>query len=134
MRATRIIDLPVRVASHTGRLAEASVVFREVLRSAPVAFPSAAGARILSGIDGGSVVSAETGHDKLAAQISQTVQWGNCLQSCLEAGATAFLEFGPGHALSRMVASIEPGLPVRSLDDFRSLQGVRNWLARHLSD
>jgi [acyl-carrier-protein] S-malonyltransferase len=33
-----------------------------------------------------------------------------------------------------MVASIEPGLPVRSLDDFRSLQGVRNWLARHLSD
>jgi len=134
MRATRIVDLPVRVASHTGRLAEASVVFREVLRSAPVAFPSAAGARILSGIDGGSVVSAETGHDKLAAQISQTVQWGNCLQSCLEAGATAFLEFGPGHALSRMVASIEPGLPVRSLDDFRSLQGVRNWLARHLSD
>ena len=52
------------------------------------------------------------GLDKLAAQISQTVQWGDCLQSCLEAGATAFLEFGPGHALSRHGREIEPGLPV----------------------
>ncbi|MCP3407271.1 acyltransferase domain-containing protein [Bradyrhizobium sp. CCGB01] len=134
LHATGIVDLPVEVASHTGRLAEASVVFREILRSALVAFPPAGSARILSGIDGGSVVSAEAGHDKLAAQISQTVQWGNCLQGCLEAGATVFLEFGPGHALSGMVANVAPDLPVRSLDDFRTLQGVRAWLARQLRD
>ncbi|MCP3368004.1 acyltransferase domain-containing protein [Bradyrhizobium cajani] len=133
MRA-RIVDLPVEVASHTQRLAGASTVFREVLRSASVAFPPVTGARILSGIDGAPVVSAEVGLDKLAAQISQTVQWANCLQGCLEAGATAFLELGPGHALSRMVAGIWPDLPARSLDDFRSLQGVRAWLARHLGD
>ncbi|MBR0859972.1 acyltransferase domain-containing protein [Bradyrhizobium liaoningense] len=133
MRA-RIVELPVEVASHTRRLAGASAVFREVLRSASVALPPATGARILSGIDGAPVVSAEVGLDKLAAQISQTVQWANCLQGCLEAGATAFLELGPGHALSRMAAGIWSDLPVRSLDDFRSLQGVRAWLARHLGD
>jgi len=130
--AARVVDLPVEVASHTERLAEASAAFREVLRSAQATFPPVAGARILSGIDGATVVSAEIGLDKLAAQISQTVQWANCLESCFEAGATTFLELGPGQALSKMVADMEPGFPARSLDDFRSLQGVRGWIARRL--
>ncbi|SCB09644.1 [acyl-carrier-protein] S-malonyltransferase [Bradyrhizobium shewense] len=133
MNASRIVGLPVQVASHTERLAKASVAFRQVLRAASVAFPPAAGARVLSGIDGASVMSAGTGLDKLAAQISQTVQWASCLQACVEAGATVFLELGPGSALSRMIADVRPDLPARSLDDFRSLQGVRAWLARQLA-
>ncbi|MHB0771223.1 acyltransferase domain-containing protein [Bradyrhizobium sp. 5.13L] len=129
----RIVALPVEVASHTERLAVASTVFRETLREASMIFPPRSGVRILSGIDAAPVVSRETGLDKLAAQISQTVQWADCLQACVEAGATGFLELGPGHALSGMVAEIGAGLPARSFDDFRSLQGVRAWAARHLS-
>jgi len=131
MHAARVVDLPVDVASHTRRLTAASAAFRESLRLIRVTFPPVAGARILSGIDGAPVSSAEAGLDKLAAQISQTVQWASCLQGCIEAGATAFLELGPGHAFSGMVASAWHDLPTRSLDDFRSLQGVRSWLARH---
>ncbi|WP_440639157.1 ACP S-malonyltransferase [Bradyrhizobium sp. PUT101] len=129
----RIVALPVEVASHTERLAVASAVFRETLREASVIFPPRSGARILSGIDAAPVVSRETGLDKLAAQISQTVQWADCLQACVEAGATGFLELGPGHALSGMVADIAPGLPAHALDDFRSLEGVRTWLTRQVS-
>jgi [acyl-carrier-protein] S-malonyltransferase len=129
----RIVALPVEVASHTKRLAAASAVFRETLRLVPMVFPPRSAARILSGIDATPVVSADSGLDKLAAQISQTVQWADCLQACVEAGATGFLELGPGHALSGMAAEIGAGLPARSLDDFRSLQGVRAWVARHLS-
>jgi len=132
MHAARIVDLPVEVASHTDQLAGASVVYRKTLRLAPLVFPPCGSARILSGIDGAPVVSVESGLDKLAAQISQTVQWENCLQACVEAGARAFLELGPGHALSGMVAGLWPDLPARSLDDFRSLEGVRAWLARPL--
>jgi len=133
MHAARIVALPVEVASHTKRLAVASAVFRKTLRQASVMFPPRSGARVLSGIDAAPVVSLETGLDKLAAQISQTVQWADCLQACVEAGATGFLELGPGHALSGMAAEIGSGLSARSLDDFRSLQGVRAWAARHLS-
>jgi [acyl-carrier-protein] S-malonyltransferase len=133
MNAARIVALPVEVASHTKRLAAASAVFRAALRQASVMFPSKAGVRILSGIDAAPIVSAESGLDKLAAQISHTVQWADCLQACIEAGATGFLELGPGHALSGMAAEIAPGFPARSLDDFRSLQGVHAWIARHLS-
>ncbi|MBB4370476.1 [acyl-carrier-protein] S-malonyltransferase [Bradyrhizobium sp. cir1] len=133
MHAARVVALPVEVASHTRRLAEASPDFREALRKTQVVFPPQAGVRILSGIDAAPVVSAESGFDKLAAQISHTVQWADCLQACVEAGATGFLELGPGRALSEMAAEIAPTLPARSLDDFRSLQGVRAWVARHLS-
>jgi len=131
MRATRIVDLPVEVASHTRRLIAASAAFREGLRRISVRSPPAFGARILSGTDGSTVISVETGLDKLAAQISQTVQWASCLQSCIEAGATAFLEFGPGHALSAMAEGVWRDIPARSLEDFRSLSGARTWLARH---
>jgi [acyl-carrier-protein] S-malonyltransferase len=132
IHAARVVPLPVEVASHTGRLASASAAFRKSLRLVSPTFPPAAGSRILSGIDGAPVISVEAGLDKLAAQISQTVQWANCLQGCIEAGATAFLELGPGHALSAMAANTSRDIPARSLDDFRSLQGVRAWLAHHL--
>jgi [acyl-carrier-protein] S-malonyltransferase len=131
MHCARVVDLPVEVASHTKRLVAASAAFRKSLRWISAPFPPAAGTRILSGIDGAPVISVEAGLDKLAAQISQTVQWASCLQGCIEAGATAFLELGPGHALSEMVASAWRDVPARSLEDFKSLPGARAWLAHH---
>jgi [acyl-carrier-protein] S-malonyltransferase len=106
-------------------LVQASVAYRDILRRVPLHFPPPPGTRLLSGIDGAPVLDDSTGLEKLAAQISQTVQWAACLEACVEAGATAFLELGPGPALSEMVASVYPGLPARSLDDFKSLNGVR---------
>lgn len=131
MHAERIVELPVEVASHTSRLAVASERFRENLHLKSPKLP-APGVRILSGVDGAPVVSVEAGLDKLANQISQTVQWTSCLQGCIEAGATAFLELGPGQALSRMVAGVWPDITTRSLEDFKTLQGARAWLSRHV--
>ena len=131
MNAAKVIDLPVDVASHTGRLLSASAQFRECLRLTSVTFPPAAGVRVLSGVDGAPIVGVSSGLDKLAAQISQTVLWTSCLEACAEAGATAFLELGPGHALSEMAAFARRDVPTRSLGDFRSIEGARAWLARH---
>jgi [acyl-carrier-protein] S-malonyltransferase len=131
MNAAKVIDLPVEVASHTGRLVAASAELRESLRLTSVTFPPAAGVRVLSGVDGAPVIRIDSGLDKLAAQISQTVLWASCLQGCMEAGATTFLELGPGHALSEMVAGAWRDVTTRSLEDFRSIQGARAWLARH---
>ena len=131
MGAARVVDLPVEVASHTKRLAKASAEFRESLRQVPVKLPRTTGTRLLSGVDGSPVIQAEAGLDKLAAQISQTVQWAECLQGCMESGATAFLELGPGPALSEMLAGAYRGVSTRCLEDFRTLLGVRTWLAHH---
>jgi [acyl-carrier-protein] S-malonyltransferase len=131
MGAMRVVDVGVEVASHTKRLAKASAAFRASLKHVRVMCSPVAGTRLLNGIDGSPVLDAERGLDKLSAQISQTVQWAACLQGCIEAGATAFLELGPGRALSEMAAGAYPDVPALCVDDFKTLQGVRTWLAHH---
>jgi hypothetical protein len=86
--------------------------------------------RTNSGIDGSPVVNISAGLNKLAKQISHTVQWAHCLEGCVEAGASVFFELGPGRALNEMAAGAYPDISARSLEDFRTLQGARAWLAR----
>lgn len=132
MKAKRIVKLPVEVASHTPPLAAASTAFRERLGQVAATHPpDGSGARIISGIDGQPVLAIGAGLDKLAAQISQTVEWARCLEACIEGGATAFLELGPGSGLSEMVAGAWPAMPARSLQEFKSIDGVAAWWARY---
>jgi len=51
--------------------------------------------------------------------------------ACVEAGARAFLELGPGAALSQMTANTYGEIPARSLEDFKTVQGAGTWLAQH---
>ena len=128
--AARVVRVAVSVASHTSRLSAASTAFRKLLDQVPTKRAPVPGVRLFSGIDGSAVLDVRSGLDKLAAQISHTVQWAACLEGCVEAGASAFLELGPGRALAEMASSTYPDIPARSFDDFRTLQGVRAWLAR----
>jgi [acyl-carrier-protein] S-malonyltransferase len=130
MGAGRVVRLAVNVASHTARLAAASSEFRKILGQTPTKPSPDLNKRLLSGIDGSPVVNISTGLNKLAEQISHTVEWASCLEGCVEAGASAFFELGPGRALREMAASAYPDIPARSLEDFRTLQGARSWLAR----
>jgi hypothetical protein len=89
-----------------------------------------AGYRLLSGIDGDTVYDLETGIDKLADQISTTIDWAACLESCRAAGAVAALELGPGTTLSHMASALFPDGRARAVQEFRTLAGLRTWLQR----
>jgi [acyl-carrier-protein] S-malonyltransferase len=128
--AARVVRVAVNVASHTKRLAAASLEFRKVLDQTPMKHRPHTHVRLFSGIDAAPVADITVGLDKLARQISHTVQWADCLEGCVEAGASAFFELGPGRALSEMAAIAYPHIPSRSLEDFRTLQGARAWLDR----
>ncbi|MFM9926313.1 malonate decarboxylase subunit epsilon [Variovorax sp. H27-G14] len=128
--AARVVPIDVKVASHTFLMGDATAAFRNSLAAAAMARSPRLGARLFSGIDGEAVLSAAQGAQKLSLQISQTVQWASCLDACVEAGATAFFELGPGRALSDMVCGAHAGVDARSLDDFKTLQGARDWLSR----
>jgi [acyl-carrier-protein] S-malonyltransferase len=121
--------LKVAVASHTPRLAAASARFRAALASRET-LPRRPGVRLVGGVDAQAVLNVELGLDRLAAQISRTIDWAGCLDACVEAGAGAFLELGPGRALAAMAAEAYPDLPARSLEDFRTLDGARAFAAR----
>jgi [acyl-carrier-protein] S-malonyltransferase len=130
MGATRAVRLAVNVASHTPHLAAASTEFRKILDQTPTKLAPDSNVRLFSGIDGSPVVNISAGLNKLAEQISHTVQWARCLEGCVEAGASVFFELGPGRALNEMAAGAYPNISARSLEDFRTLQGARAWLAR----
>ena len=132
--ASRVVPVQVVVASHTYLLANASVAFGDVLSRVPIAHGLRPGVRLLSGLDAASVLNIDEGVQKLARQISEPIDWAGCLAACVEAGASAFLELGPGRALAEMAAGTYPAIPSRSLDDFRSLAGLEAWLSRVVSD
>jgi [acyl-carrier-protein] S-malonyltransferase len=127
--ARRTVSLPVAVPSHTPLLRQATEQFRAVLRGASPRLPRA-GYRLLSGIDGDTIHDIETGIDKLARQISTTIDWAACLESCRSAGAEAALELGPGTALSHMAAALFPDGRARAVEEFHTLAGLRTWLQR----
>jgi [acyl-carrier-protein] S-malonyltransferase len=127
--ARHTISLKVALPSHTALLGEATEQFRAVLCEASPRLPRA-GYRLLSGIDGDTIHDIETGIDKLARQISTTIDWAACLESCRSAGAEAALELGPGTALSRMASALFPDGRARAVEEFRTLAGLRTWIQR----
>ena len=127
--ARHTVILKVAVPGHTPLLSEATEQFRAVLREASPRLPRA-GYRLLSGIDGDTIYDMETGMDKLARQISTTIDWAACLESCRSAGAEAALELGPGTALTHMASAMFPDGRARAVEQFRTLAGLRTWLQR----
>ena len=70
----------------------------------------------------------EAGLPKLAAQISQALDWAACLEACREYGSDTVLELGPGHALATMARDLTPQWRVHALDEFRSAAGAAAWI------
>jgi [acyl-carrier-protein] S-malonyltransferase len=121
--------LPVRIASHTPFMASAVGLLANALRRHGFTDPSIP---VLSGISAELILDANKSIAHLSRQTAQPIRWADCMDSCVEAGVTVALELGPGAALSRMLQARHPQIACRTVDDFRSLAGVRKWLARHL--
>lgn len=127
--AARAVLLPVGIPSHTVLLRAATDRFRASLARVRFLHPAPGGPRLVSGLDGAVVFDAAAGADKLARQISQTIDWEACLDACREASADRVVEFGPGDALARMARGAMPDALVRSVDDFRSAKGLAAWVS-----
>ena len=117
----------VSIASHTSLLNDAVPEFAALLGGSGLQAPVVP---VLAGIDGGPVFTRQRAVDTLSRQIARTVQWAACIGSLREMGCTVLLELGPSNGLSRMVRDRYPDLAVRSVAEFRSLQGVVEWVGR----
>jgi [acyl-carrier-protein] S-malonyltransferase len=126
--AERVTIVPVVVPSHTPLLAKASEQFRGVLAKAHLPAEMPPGVRLLSGIDGDTVFNVQSGADKLARQIEQTVEWAACMRSCKAARVNKVVELGPGNALAHMMHDFMPDGDVHSLSEFHSLSGFEHWM------
>ncbi|RFP18910.1 MULTISPECIES: acyltransferase domain-containing protein [unclassified Duganella] len=123
-RSTR---LPVEVASHTRYMQAAVAPFAAALQRTafqPMSAP------VLAGIGAMAVNSKTPAVDQLSRQLAETIHWAACMDAAAEAGITYALELGPGAALSRILQNRHPYINTRSVADFRTLDGIRKWLAR----
>ena len=57
-----------------------------------------------------------TSAPRLVAQVAAPVLWVDCMRALVDAGATTFLELGPGRVLSGLVRSIRRELPATAAD------------------
>ena len=127
--ATRSSRLTVNVASHTSRMEGAIAPFQLAIDSAR---PSrlTRGRTLLSGADGTPIVDPAADSRTLARQLGSRLDWAACLEAMVEARVDRILELGPGQALAKMSRDLSLFEEVRALDDFRSMEGVRNWIVR----
>lgn len=124
----KLTRFKVEVSSHTPLLSDAVQPFREMLNASSMTAPAIP---VVAGIDAAWVVRRETAIEKLALQLDHTIEWSGCLDILYERGCRVFLELGPGRALARMTQARFDDVDARAVDDFRSLDAVTSWLARH---
>lgn len=129
-KASTLKRLQVGVPSHTPCLQEASNRFAAILETSLLRPPSPP---VLAGVSGAVVRTRAQAVAALAEQLSRTINWMTCMRTVVEMGCQVVLELGPGNALARMFRELYPEIVVRSVEDFRSLQGVASWVEKQCS-
>ncbi|MDH0867330.1 acyltransferase domain-containing protein [Mitsuaria sp. GD03876] len=125
-RGARCTRLAVAVASHTPLMRDAAEGFDAALACVPMQAPS----RVLIDSRGNRVWRAQDARAGLARQIASTVRWDEVMDQLAARGPSCVLEIGGGQALARLWQSRHPAIPARSADEFRTLDGVVDWIAR----
>ncbi len=105
----KAIRLPVAGAFHSPLMTEAAAAFRAALEEVEFEAPelpvySSTSAAPFDGI-----------RDRLAAALTEPVLWCRTLAAMRDAGASTFLETGPGDVLTGLVRRTLPGAEARSL-------------------
>ena len=76
-------------------------------------------------------ISGEKGEvkDLLAAQVSNSVKWIQCVEAMLADGVDTFIEIGPGRTLSSFVKKINKEVTIVNVDKYADLDKVKELLA-----
>ena len=67
--------------------------------------------------------------DLLAAQVSNSVKWIQCVEAMLEDGVDTFIEIGPGRTLSSFVKKINKEVTIVNVDKYADLDKIKELLA-----
>jgi len=128
-RVTKSKRIPVSVPSHTSWMTAAGKSFANELEQAGLTDPLCP---VLAGINGTLVRHKKDAIPALSQQIYTPIDWMACMQTSSEMGCSMMLELGPGNALKSIMQDHPGGMVVRSVEDFRSLQGVADWMHKQL--
>jgi [acyl-carrier-protein] S-malonyltransferase len=126
-RGTWYKRLNVSVPSHTPLLKSATVQFLSEMNNQSYS-NNDLHLPIVQGINGMPSNKFDIAIKSIGNAISQTIYWNQCMQFVIDSGVNVVLELGPGNSLSKLFTEFSPSISARSVSDFRTPEGVRNWL------
>jgi [acyl-carrier-protein] S-malonyltransferase len=117
--ARRAVMLPVSAPFHCALMQPAQEEVARVLASLTLAEPRIP---VAANVTGGVVTTADTARDALIRQVTGAVRWIDCVQALIGAGATIFIEVGPGKVLGGLLRQIDPSQKALNVEDAASLE------------
>ncbi len=114
----KVIPLNVAGAYHSRLMEPARVAFARFLDTVPFAAPTLT---VFTNTTGQAIAEPAAIKAALVAQVVSSVLWEDCMRSAAAAGATAFLELGPGGVLAGLARRTDKAWNVRSLSEFSDL-------------
>jgi [acyl-carrier-protein] S-malonyltransferase len=112
--ATRVVRLPISIASHSPLMARAAAQFGEIVARLPLRQPRIP---VVANITGQILTSADDIRKELADHILKPVQWTASVVEMVARGSAEFLEIGPGQVLSGLIRRISQDAHVVTLND-----------------
>ncbi|HET7104930.1 MAG TPA: ACP S-malonyltransferase [Terracidiphilus sp.] len=117
--ARRAVMLPVSAPFHCTLMQPAQEEVARVLGTLRMAEPRIP---VAANVTGGLVTTAVGARDALIRQVTGAVRWMACVQSLVEAGATTFVEVGPGKVLCGLLRQIDSEQNALNVEDASSLE------------
>jgi [acyl-carrier-protein] S-malonyltransferase len=124
--ARRAVMLPVSAPFHCALMLPAQEEVARVLAGLALSDP---GVPVAANVTGELVTTADAARDALTRQVTGTVRWVDCVQALINAGATHFIEVGPGKVLCGLLKQIDPTQKSLNVEDAASLEATLAGLA-----
>ena len=119
--ARRAVMLPVSAPFHCALMHPAQEEVACVLAGLALHDPSIP---VAANVTGSLVTTADAAKDALIRQVTCAVRWVDCVQSLIAAGATHFVEVGPGKVLCGLMKQIDPAQKSLNVEDQASLEAT----------
>lgn len=117
--ARRAVMLPVSAPFHCALMQPAQDEVARVLGTLSLAEPRIP---VVANVTGRLVTTADAARDALIRQVTGAVRWVDCVQTLVAAGATTFIEVGPGKVLSGLMRQIDSAQKTLNVEDVASLE------------
>jgi [acyl-carrier-protein] S-malonyltransferase len=117
----KIIPLTVSGAFHSSLMSSARSKFAASLKDIvinPTAIP------VLSNVDAKPHGTAEEVREKLARQITESVQWVKCVEFIATSGIFNIIEIGPGKVLKGLIRRIDPAINVYNIEKPQDIEAL----------
>ncbi len=117
--ARRAVPLPVSAPFHCALMQPAQEEVARVLAGIALERPRIP---VAANVSGALVAAAGDARDALIRQVTGAVRWVDCVQALKAAGASAFVEVGPGKVLCGLLKQIDGELKSLNVEDAASLE------------